>query len=184
MYYGGLNEKISNLRHGPKAFALLQVALMTLFASFCKTFRIAIVLNLLSVTEVVSNQRFSNINLACVRLNENTSGPDLLARFVRWFVQSENNHLNVVISAQLTLREMVMARIIFNGEATSVALPHLVCSPGEQVLHRSGSREPRIEGYLCLTQEQLASSSDIFVLLAAMLTDHGFRGAIGPDGSR
>ncbi len=135
---GGLNENISKLRHGhgPNAFELLKLALSTLFASFCKTFRIAIVLNLLSVTEVVSYQRLSNINLACVRLNENTSGPELLARFVKWlFVQSENNHLNVVISAQLTLREMVMARIIFNGKATSVALPHLVGSPEVQVLH-------------------------------------------------
>ncbi len=77
----GLNENISKLRHGPKGFELLKLALSTLFASFCKTFRIAIVLNLLSVTEVVSNQRFSNINLACVRLNENTSGPDLLPNF-------------------------------------------------------------------------------------------------------
>ena len=80
---GGLNENISKMRHGPNAFELLKLALSTLFASFCKTFRIAIVLNRLSVTEVVSNQRFSNINLACVRLNENTSGPDLLARFVK-----------------------------------------------------------------------------------------------------
>jgi hypothetical protein len=174
---GGLNENISKLRHGPNAFELLKLALSTLFASFCQTFGIAIVMNLLTVTEVGSNQRFSNINLACVRLNENTSGPDLLARFMRWFVQSENNHLNVVINAQLTLCEMVMARMIFNGNATSVALPHLVGSPGVQALHRSGPREPRIEGYLCLTQEQLASSSDIFVLLAALLTDHGFRGA-------
>ncbi len=66
----GLNENISKLRHGPSAFELLKLALMKLFGSFCTTFDIAILLNMLSVTEVESNQSYSNINLTCVWLNE------------------------------------------------------------------------------------------------------------------
>ncbi len=60
----GLNENLSKLRHGPNAFELLKLALMKIFASFCTTVDIAILLNLLSVTEVESNQSYSNINLA------------------------------------------------------------------------------------------------------------------------
>jgi hypothetical protein len=120
----GLHDNISKLRHGANAFELIKLALMKLFASFCTTFNIAIVLNLLSVTEVESNQRYSNINLTCIR-HENISGPDLLASFVRWFVQSENNHLNVVITEQLRVCELVMARMLFAGKATSVALENM-----------------------------------------------------------
>ncbi len=68
---GGLQEKIGKLRHGPKAFALLEEALMTLFASFCKTFNVVFVVNLLSVTEAVSKSpAYSHITMMCHRLNE------------------------------------------------------------------------------------------------------------------
>jgi hypothetical protein len=71
---GGLQENITKLRHGPKAFALLKVALMTLFASFCKNFNFIIVVSLLCVTELVSkNPAYSHITLTCDRLNEYSS---------------------------------------------------------------------------------------------------------------
>ncbi len=73
--------KKGKLRHGPKAFALLDVALMTLFTSFCKNFNVVFVVNLLSITEAVSKSpAYSHITFTCHRLNENTSGPDLLPR--------------------------------------------------------------------------------------------------------
>ncbi len=132
---GGLQEKITKLHHGPKAFAPFKVALRTLFASFCKTFSTVIVLHLLSVTEVVSkNRAYSHTNLTCVRLNENTSGPDLLARFVKW--------LSTISSRCVR----ACWRVIFDGKTTSVALAHLSGSPGEQHLHRSDPMEQRIEG--------------------------------------
>jgi hypothetical protein len=64
---------------------------MTLFESFSVTFNVvfeanllSITANLLSITEVVSkNPVFALITLTCHRLNENTSGPDLLAHFVK-----------------------------------------------------------------------------------------------------
>jgi hypothetical protein len=68
-----------------------------------------------------------HITLSCVRLSENTSVPDLLARFVK----SENNLLNVVVNVNLTLCERVMARMIFDWEPTSAALAHLLGSPDE-----------------------------------------------------
>ncbi len=79
----GLLDTVSRLRHGPKAFALLQIALMRLFASFFETFELDSVVNRLCVTEVVSeNPAYSHISLLCDRLTE-AEDEELLARFVK-----------------------------------------------------------------------------------------------------
>ncbi len=67
-------QKTKRRRHGPKAFSLLEVALMTLFSSCGKTFNIVMVMHVFSVSEVVSETRaYPHITLTRVRLNENTS---------------------------------------------------------------------------------------------------------------
>ncbi len=73
---GGLRETLGKVRHGPKAFEILDMAMRTLFASFCVTFNVVFEANLLSVTQVDSeNPAYALIALSCHRLNENTSGP-------------------------------------------------------------------------------------------------------------
>ncbi len=75
----GIQENISKIRHGHKAFALLKVSRMTLFASFCETFPVTSVVNLPCVTEVASSTpAYSHISLTS-RPTESTSGPELLA---------------------------------------------------------------------------------------------------------
>jgi hypothetical protein len=86
--------------------------------------------------------------------------------------------LDVGFNENLTKREKAMACKIFNGKPTSVALAHIFGNPEEHRLHWSGPRETRIEGKLCLTQEQLPLLEEIMVSFAAMLKDHAFRGAI------
>jgi hypothetical protein len=116
-------ETLGKLRHGPKAFEILEMALMTLVASFCVTFNVVFEANLLSVTPVTSeNLAYALITLSRHRLNETTSVQDLLARFVRWFVESEGNYLDVRINAQLTLRGRILARLISRGKTHWVEL--------------------------------------------------------------
>jgi hypothetical protein len=151
---------------------------MTVFASFCVTFNIDIMVNLLCVTEVVSeNPADSHITWTCVRLNENTSGLDLLACFVKSSNDYLNNYLNVVVNENLTTHERVAAREIFDSKPTLVVLAHLFRRPEKQCLRRPGPREHRIEGQLCFTQEQLASAEDMRVNLAVALKDYAFHGA-------
>ena len=120
---------VGKLRDGPKAFEILEVALMTLLATFCATFNVGFAASLLSVTEVASkNPVYALITLACDRLNENTSGPDLLtARFVK----AEDNDLDERIKPHLTVRPSVMARLISGGKPQSVELQNLFGSPEE-----------------------------------------------------
>jgi hypothetical protein len=151
---------------------ILDVALMTLVAIFCVTFNVGFAASLLSVTEVASKKPvYALITLAFHRLNENTSGPDLLtARFVK----SEDNYLDVRIKPHLTVRPSVMARLISGGKPHSVELQNFFCSPEELRASRACPSEHRIEGQLHLTQEQIPLSTEIMEHLTAMLQDHDF----------
>ncbi len=65
-------------------------------------------------------------------------------------------------------------------------LDHRFGSPEEHRLYHPGPREPRIEGNLRLTQEQVLLSDEMLESLVAKLKDYEFRGQavwtpVGPE---